>query len=138
MGPKQQFIQKFLEYVENEDISHVDLEERLIDFISEVLEEADVDLIPEADMMVSYYDEKGFVENGFITKEAQREKFNKLREEKRQIQLQRKLIIDNEKQVRKNEEKRRKIEEKRIKIEQQKIKDEEATKLLDEEPLNMA
>ena len=25
-------------------------------------------------MMVSYYDEKGFVENGFITKEAQREK----------------------------------------------------------------
>jgi len=68
------FKKKFLEYVENEDISHVDLEERLIDFISEVLEEADVDLIPEADMMVSYYDEKGFVENGFITKEAQREK----------------------------------------------------------------
>ena len=68
------FKKKFLKYVDNEDISHVDLEERLIDFISEVLEEADVDLIPEADMMVSYYDEKGFVENGFITKEAQREK----------------------------------------------------------------
>ena len=68
------FKKKFLKYVDNEDISHVDLEERLTDFISDVLEEADVDLIPEADMMVSYYDENGFVENGFITKEAQRKK----------------------------------------------------------------
>ena len=63
---------------------------------------------------------------------AKKAKQDELKEERKKLLFQKKLIIENEKQEKKNEEKRQKIEAQRIKIEQKKIKDEETKKLRDQ------
>ena len=71
---REHFKKKFLDYNESGEMTVAELQDKLIDSFSDVLEEAQVDLLPSADMMVSYYNQDGFQNNGFITKEAQTKK----------------------------------------------------------------
>ena len=71
---REHFKKKFIEYNESGEMTIAELQDKLIDSFSDVLEQAQVDLLPSADIMVSYYDQDGFQKNGFITKEAQTKK----------------------------------------------------------------
>ena len=71
---REHFQKKFIEYNESGEMTIAELQDKLIDSFSDVLEQAQVDLLPSADIMVSYYDQDGFQKNGFITKEAQTKK----------------------------------------------------------------
>ena len=71
---REHFQKKFIEYNESGEMTIAELQDKLIDSFSDVLEQAQVDLLPSADIMVSYYDQEGFQKNGFITKEAQTKK----------------------------------------------------------------
>jgi len=71
---REHFKKKFLDYNESGEMTIAELQDKLIDSFSDVLEEAQVDLLPSADIMVSYYGQDGFQKNGFITKEAQTKK----------------------------------------------------------------
>ena len=71
---REHFQKKFIEYNKSGEMTIAELQDKLIDSFADVLEQAQVDLLPSADIMVSYYNQDGFQENGFITKEAQTKK----------------------------------------------------------------
>jgi len=72
---KQHFQKKILNaFGENENITIEELQDFMIDEFAKTLEEINVDLIPSADLMISYYGPDGFLENGFMSKESQKQK----------------------------------------------------------------
>lgn len=72
---KQHFENKILDsFGGDENITIDKLQDFMIDDFADTLEQINVDLIPSADLMVSYYGPDGFQENGFMSKEAQKKK----------------------------------------------------------------
>ena len=72
---KQHFQNKILDsFGENENITIEQLQDFMIDDFADTLEKINVDLVPSADLMVSYYGPDGFLENGFMSKESQKQK----------------------------------------------------------------